>query len=53
MLRAAKIPFLFMSGHDMDEEIPPEFQNEICLPKPIEPELLVEAIQELLAACRG
>ena len=49
-LRAAGIPFVFMSGHDMEEEIPEEFQNEICLPKPIEPEVLVEAIQELLAA---
>ncbi|MFT5732730.1 MAG: DNA-binding response OmpR family regulator [Planctomycetota bacterium] len=51
-LRALAIPFLFMSGHDMEEKIPLEFQNEICLPKPIEPELLVEAIQELLGACR-
>ncbi len=46
-LREAGIPFLFMSGHDMEEELPPEFQNEICLPKPISPEILAEAIQEL------
>lgn len=46
-LRAAGIPFLFMSGHDMDEELPPEFQNEICLQKPIAPEILAEAVREL------
>ncbi len=51
LLRAKGIPFLFMSGHDMDEELPVEFQSEICLPKPIEPEILVEAIQELLDTC--
>lgn len=48
-LRAAGIPFLFMSGHDMDEEVPAEFRNEMSLPKPIEPEILVDAIRELLA----
>lgn len=53
LLRAQGIPFLFMSGHDMDEEIPAEFQSEICLPKPIEPEILVETIQELLGTARG
>ena len=50
-LRAAGIPFLFMSGHDMDEEVPEEFQNEMTLPKPIEPEILVDAIRELLRSC--
>ena len=46
-LREAGIPFLFMSGHDMEEELPEEFQNELCLPKPITPEVLVEMIREL------
>lgn len=46
-LREAGIPFLFMSGHDMEEELPEEFQNEICLQKPIAPEILAEAIEEL------
>lgn len=50
-LRLAGIPFLFMSGHDMEEEMPMEFQNEMTLPKPVEPERLVEAIKALLAAC--
>ncbi|QDV09061.1 DNA-binding response regulator CreB [Planctomycetes bacterium Poly30] len=50
-LRAAGLPFLFMSGHDMDEQVPAEFQNEMSLPKPVEPEILVDAIRELLAAC--
>ena len=46
-LREAGIPFLFMSGHDMEDELPAEFQNEICLQKPVAPEVLAEAIQEL------
>jgi two-component system CheB/CheR fusion protein len=46
-LREAGVPFLFMSGHSMEDELPAEFQNEICLPKPISPEVLAEVIQEL------
>lgn len=49
-LRTAGIPFLIMSGHDMEDEVPAEFQSEVCLPKPVDPEILVETIQELLKA---
>lgn len=48
LLRDLGVPFLFMSGHDMDEEIPEEFQNEVFLPKPVDPETLVETLQELV-----
>ncbi|MEM8714075.1 MAG: response regulator [Planctomycetota bacterium] len=47
-LRNAGIPFLIMSGHDMEDEVPAEFQAEVCLPKPVDPEILVETIRELL-----
>lgn len=46
-LREAGIPFLFMSGHDIAAELPEEFQNEICLPKPVPADVLFEAIMEL------
>ena len=46
-LREAGIPFLFMSGHDMEEKLPEEFQDEICLTKPVTPADLADAIHEL------
>ena len=52
-LRRAGVPFLFMSGHELDEQVPETYQNEVFLPKPIDPETLVESIEELLKPGNG
>jgi DNA-binding response OmpR family regulator len=46
-LRERGIPFLFMTGHDAAGVVPPEFQNESCLVKPVGPEQLVETLEAL------
>ena len=36
VLTARGVPFLFLSGYDVHDNFPAEFQNAPCLPKPVE-----------------
>jgi CheY-like chemotaxis protein len=36
VLAARGVPFLFLSGYDVQDHFPAEFQDAPCLPKPVE-----------------
>ncbi|SJZ83362.1 CheY chemotaxis protein or a CheY-like REC (receiver) domain [Enhydrobacter aerosaccus] len=46
-LRAASIPFLFLTGYDDDTIVPADFKSTRHLPKPVERTQLLEAILEI------
>mgnify|MGYP001544365969 CR=1 FL=1 len=45
VLRENSIPFVFLTGHEAGREIPPQFEDETCLSKPVTPEALVMELE--------
>jgi len=52
-LRELGVPFVFLSGLEETDEMPSEFRSETWLPKPIEPDELVECLEELVRGARS
>lgn len=52
-LRELGIPFVFLSGLQESDEAPSEFRSEVWLPKPIEPDELIERLEELVRGARS
>lgn len=52
-LRELGVPFVFLSGLDGADEVPSEFRSQTWLQKPIEPDELVERLEELVRGARS
>jgi DNA-binding response OmpR family regulator len=50
-LRRREVPFLIYSGHHEDHELLAEFHHITWIEKPVPPEVLVQACQQLLVGC--
>ncbi|CAN5623187.1 response regulator [soil metagenome] len=46
------VPFVFLSGYDLDTAFPPAFRSAARLPKPVDPQHLARALMRFLAARR-
>jgi DNA-binding response OmpR family regulator len=50
-LLALDVPFTFLTGYDAPRMLPADLQAVPCLRKPVEPDMLRNALRELLQRC--
>lgn len=48
-LRDQGLPFVFLTGFVSERDFPERFKDEICLQKPVMPDVLIKSLESLLA----